>query len=208
PQTTFQRAFNFGNKISWYAITAQPSFPLSAMENNIMLRLAERHGISPDDEKAFGHFNAEESMAKMMGIIDAIKFIITIVGSGTLLAGIIGISNIMLIVVKERTKEIGIRRAIGATPNSIISQIISESILLTLIAGLTGLFIGVTMLETASYFLTEYSDTNSFMFVSPEIQYQTAIVSLGLLIIAGILAGLIPAYRAVSIKPVDALRDE
>jgi len=143
----------------------------------------------------------------MTGLFAGIRGLVWIVGLGTLIAGVIGVSNIMLIVVKERTKEIGIQRAIGAPPISVISQIIIEAVLLTAVAGYFGLAIGVGLLELINYGLTS-SGADSNMFNNPSVDFVVATRALGTLVFAGILAGLIPAYRAVSIKPIDALRDE
>ena len=143
----------------------------------------------------------------MKNLFIGIDVLIWIVGIGTLLAGVIGVSNIMLIVVKERTKEIGIQRALGATPLSIKSQIVIESVFLTTVAGYAGLALGVGALELINYLLI-VSGANAEMFNHPEVEFGKAISSLVILIISGAVAGLIPAQRAVQIKPIDALRDE
>lgn len=143
----------------------------------------------------------------MTNLFTGIRGLVWIVGIGTLLAGVIGVSNIMLIVVKERTKEIGIQRAIGAAPASIISQIIIESVMLTAFAGYFGLALGVGLLELLNFALTQ-SGADATMFSNPEVEFDKAMMALVILVISGIFAGFVPAQRAISIKPIDALRDE
>ena len=204
PFTTFQQAFNYGNDVGWFAFISQENVPASLAEEKTLKLLAERHKVHPDDDRAFGHFNAEEEYTKMQGLFNGIRILIWIVGTGTLLAGVIGVSNIMLIIVKERTKEIGIRRAIGAPPRSIVMQIILEAIMLTSVAGYFGLLFGVAVLEFISTAMGEGSD----MFKNPSVDLDVALKALVILIVSGALAGLIPAARAVKISTVDALRSE
>ena len=161
--------------------------------------------LHPEDEQAFGHFNLEEEFKKMKGLFNGISTLIWIVGIGTLFAGVIGVSNIMLIVVKERTKEIGIQRSIGASPWKIISQIIMESVVLTSLSGMIGLVIGVAILELINYQMVS-SGAEAEMFKNPGVDFNIAVTALIVLIFAGIFAGFIPARKAVSIKPVEALR--
>jgi len=172
-----------------------------------MQMLADRNKIHPDDERAFGHFNLDEEFRKMSGLFNGISTLIWIVGIGTLLAGVIGVSNIMLIVVKERTKEIGIQRSIGASPWKIISQIIMESVVLTASAGMLGMAIGAILLELLNYQMVN-SGQESEMFKNPGVDFNIAVTALVVLIAAGRFAGFIPARKAVSIKPVEALRAE
>ena len=169
--------------------------------------LKRRHRVSPTDKRGFGHFNLEEELKEIQNVFFGINAISWIVGFFTLLAGAIGISNIMLINVKERTKEIGIRRAIGAKPWGIISQIMTEAIFLTTIAGYTGLVLGVGLLELVSFALTE-SGADLGMFAPPFVEIDLMLNALFILIIAGAFAGLLPASRAVRIKPIEALRTE
>jgi putative ABC transport system permease protein len=169
--------------------------------------LRERHSIAPTDERALGSFNVETEFRKMENLFAGINGLIWIVGIGTLLAGVIGVSNIMLIVVKERTKEIGIQRAIGTTPLAIKSQIVLESVFLTTLAGYIGLLLGVGILELINYMMIEFGASTD-MFARPEVDFNKAITALIILIIAGAFAGLIPARRATQLKPIDALRDE
>jgi putative ABC transport system permease protein len=163
--------------------------------------------VAPEDEQAFGHFNLEKEFKKMNGLFIGIRVLIWIVGTGTLLAGVIGVSNIMLIIIKERTREIGIQRAIGATPWRIISQVITESVTLTAMAGSFGLVLGVFLLEMINNMLAASAEQSQVL-KNPEVDIQVAVTALIVLIISGVVAGLIPARKAVSMKPVDALRYE
>jgi putative ABC transport system permease protein len=202
PFSTFQQAFNFGDLVGWYAIVAIPQVPASMAEKKVLAILKERHKIAPEDELAVGHWNMGEQYGKMNGLFDGINLLIWFVGIGTLIAGVIGISNIMLIVVKERTREIGVKRALGATPLSIVSQIITESVCLTAISGYFGLLAGILILEAVNAAIGDQVP----MFNNPTVNLQVALTALSVLIISGALAGLIPARKAVSILPVEALR--
>jgi putative ABC transport system permease protein len=207
PFTTMQRTYNFGNTVGWYSITAKDGYKVSEVLEKARSIVKERHSISPTDDRAVGSFNLEEEFRKMTTLFRGIDGLIWIVGIGTLLAGVIGVSNIMLIVVKERTKEIGIQRALGATPLSIKSQIIIESVFLTTIAGYFGLALGVGLLELINYMLIA-NNASTDMFNNPSVDFSKAISALVILVLSGALAGFIPAQRAVQIKPIDALRDE
>lgn len=204
PFTTMQQAFNMGNKVHFIAATAKPGIKVKVIEEKIKEILKKRHDIAPTDQAAIGGFNIEEQFTMFLYLGIGIAALIWIVGSGTLLAGGIGVSNIMLVTVRERTKEIGIRRALGATPRTIIRQIISESIVLTLIAGVAGLLFGVGLLAVVGMVL---SHTDSF-FKDPQISFGIAIIALVILLIIGVLAGLIPANHAMTIKPIEAIREE
>ncbi|MEL6650865.1 MAG: ABC transporter permease [Bacteroidota bacterium] len=205
PFTTFQKAFNYGNTISWFAITAKPGESGAALEEETIAILQKRHSVSPDDLRAFGHYNMEEEFEEIENVFFGIRGISWIVGFFTLLAGAIGISNIMLVTVKERTKEFGIRRALGAKPFSIISQVVAEAIILTVVSGYLGLLLGMGLLEGIAMAI-EGQDTG--MFGQPYVDLELAIRALIILMAAGLLAGLIPAQRAVRVKPVEALRAE
>jgi len=207
PFTTLQQTYNYGNAVGFFSITSQDDIPVAVVENKAIRLLKERHSIAPDDESAVGHFNLQKEFEQMQGLFFGIRMLVWIVGTGTLLAGVIGVSNIMLVVVKERTREIGIQRALGATPWNVISQIITESVALTTFAGYFGLVIGVGLLELINYLLGS-SGAGTEMFVHPGIDFSVAITALSILVVAGAIAGLIPASRAVSIKPIDALRYE
>jgi putative ABC transport system permease protein len=207
PLTTFQRVYNWGDIIGWFAFTSKPGVAASEVEEKAAALLKRRHTVAPEDTQGIGSFNMEKQYNQMTGLFAGINGLIWIVGIGTLLAGVIGISNIMLVIVKERTKEIGIQRAIGAKPWNIISQIITESVFLTTFAGYFGLVIGVGILEGVNYALVS-SGAESNMFKNPNIDFNMAVTALVILVISGAIAGLIPARKAVSIKPIDALRYE
>ncbi len=207
PFTTMQQTYNMGNRVGWYSITAKEGISASLILEQATEIMKTRHAISPDDDRAVGSFNLEEEFRKMTTLFSGIDGLIWIVGIGTLLAGVIGVSNIMLIVVKERTKEIGIQRAIGATPLLIKTQIILESVFLTTMAGYIGLAIGIGVIELINNILIS-SGASTDMFNNPQVDFNKAISALIILVFAGGLAGLIPAHRATQMKPIDALRDE
>lgn len=204
PFSTFSNAFNYADVVGWFAIKSAKDVPAEQAEKKVMSILKERHKIAPDDEKAIGHWNMEIEFNKLQGLFFGIELLIWIVGTGTLMAGIIGISNIMLIVVKERTKEIGVKRALGAVPAQIIGQIMLESVFLTALSGYFGLVLGIGILEL----LDSAIGSSGEMFRNPTVDLSVALKALSLLILSGALAGLIPARKAVSIKPVEALRSE
>ena len=204
PFSTFQNAFNSGDIVGWFAIAASKDVPASVAEEKVLALMKERHKISPDDKLAIGHWNMEVQFNKMNGLFTGINILIWFVGIGTLIAGVIGISNIMLIVVKERTKEIGVKRALGATPGLVVGQIIMESVFLTLLAGYFGLLLGVILLEGINSLIGDSVE----MFKNPTVDLFVALVSLSVLVAAGAIAGLIPALKAVAVNPVEALRAE
>ena len=205
PFTSMQVAYNMGDQVHLLAVTADKNIPVSEVEKKVMALLAERNKVDPNDIQAFNHANLEEEFKQMNGLFAGIDTLIWIVGIGTLFAGVIGVSNIMLIVVKERTKEIGIQRSIGATPWRVISQIIMESVVLTSMAGMMGLVAGNALLELINYLMIK-SGTEAEMFKNPGVDFGIAITALIILIGAGIFAGFIPARKASTIKPVEALR--
>ena len=207
PFTTCQKTYNYGNIVGWYAITAKDNIPASVLEKKVISIIKQRHSISPTDDRAVGHWNMEKEFNRMKGLFSGIRILVWIVGCGTLIAGIIGISNIMLIIVKERTKEIGIRRAIGAKPRNIIFQIINEAVFMTTVAGNIGIVVGVGIVELVAYLL-EVNDAESDVFTNPEVDFSLAVSALIILIVFGTLAGIIPARKAVSIKPIEAIRNE
>jgi putative ABC transport system permease protein len=207
PFTTLQKTYNYGDIVGYYSITSETNVPVSEVEEKAKTLLRQRHTIHPEDERAVGSFNLENEFKKMTNLFAGIRGLIWIVGIGTLLAGVIGVSNIMLIIVKERTREIGIQRAIGATPWNVISQIIMESVFLTTFAGYIGLVLGVGLVEGVNYLLVT-TGMEGDMFANPEVNFKVAVQALEILVISGVFAGLIPAYRAVKMKPIDALRNE
>ncbi len=206
PFTTMQRAYNMGDVIHFFSVTSQPGVPVSKLEDRLKELLKDRHHIAPDDRQAIGSFNIEIEWKKFNGLFSGIQILTWIVGTGTLLAGIIGVSNIMMVIIRERTQEIGIQRAIGATPSKVILHIVAESVFLTVIAGYIGLTLGVVLLEALNIALEAGGD--ELFFRRPEISFTMALSALGVLIFSGIVAGMIPAQRAVKIKPIDAIREE
>jgi len=202
PLSTFQQAFNQGNSIGWFAISGLPHVSGAALEENIRSVLGQRHGIHPDDDNAIGSRNSEAEFKKITNLFWGIRIFVWFVGIATLATGLVGVSNILLIVVRERTKEIGLRRALGATPGSIVTLVILEAVTLTSIAGYLGLVSGVALLEVLSAVI---GPDNKFL-GQPEVDLQVAVIAAVILVIGGAIAGLLPAQRAVSIKTVDALR--
>ncbi len=207
PFTTMQRAYNYGDRMGWFSITSVENVPVSVVQEKVIEILKARHFVHPDDDQAIGSFNVEKEFNKMKGLFGGIDLLIWIVGIGTLLAGVIGVSNIMLVIVKERTREIGIQRALGATPFHVIIQIINESVFLTTLAGYIGLVLGVAVIEGVNNLITQSGGESTF-FKNPEIDFRVAITALVILVISGVLAGMIPARRALKVKPIEALRTE
>lgn len=204
PFTTMQQAFNQGNVVHFIAVTAIPGVKVKVIEDKIKAVLKSRHSISPDDKTAVGGMNIEDQFTMFLYLGIGIASLIWIVGLGTLLAGGIGVSNIMLVTVRERTKEIGIRRALGATPQNIIGQILSESIVLTLLAGIAGILLGVGLLHVVGIALS----SGDQFFKDPQISFGVAIGALFILVLIGAFAGFLPANRALNIKPIEAIREE
>lgn len=209
PLTTAQQIFNAGDKVRSLAYTIKMSdnfdeaVALSmALTESFENDIRTKHTISPDDRSAVRVENTLEEAKRIYTLIATISYVFWFVGIGTIIAGVVGVSNIMLIVVKERTKEIGIRKALGALPSSIIGMILQEAIFITAFAGFLGLFAGVGLLELISPMVD-----NDFI-KSPQVDFKTAIITVTILIIAGVLAGFIPARRAAHIRPIEALRVE
>ncbi|ULB34176.1 MULTISPECIES: ABC transporter permease [Proteiniphilum] len=204
PFSTMQQAFNQGNIIHFLAATAKDGVPVKVVQNKILEILKQQHQIAPDDKDALFTMNIEEQfkMFNYLGI--GIASLIWIVGLGTLFAGAVGVSNIMLVTVRERTKEIGIRRALGATPGNIIGQILSESVVLTVLAGILGIVVGVGLLRATGIVLSQGDQ----FFKDPQISFGMAVISLFILIVIGTMAGYVPAQRAMMIKPVEAISEE
>jgi putative ABC transport system permease protein len=207
PFTAFQQAFNYGDTVGWMAITAKDDASITALKPKILSFMKARHSISPDDERAIGNFDLYEEFQKVQGLFLILKFIAYFVGTLVLLSGVIGISNILLIVVKERTNEIGIRRALGATPAAIRSQILTEAIFLTIISGMLGIATATGVLFGINKILDSMPEENT-MFANPSVDLSVIFIALLILVGSGILAGFIPAQTAINIKPVDALRTE
>ena len=207
PFTTFQQAFNYGDTVGWMALTANDNASITELKPKILDFMKSRHSINPKDDRAIGNFDLFQEFSKVQGLFLILKFIAYFVGTLVLLSGVIGISNIMLIVVKERTKEIGIRRALGATPGNIRSQILSEAIFLTIIAGMFGIALATGLLAIINMVL-DTMPSEDMMFANPSVDLTVVFIALLILICSGLFAGLIPAQTAINVKPVDALRTE
>ncbi len=205
PFTTFKLLYNTGNNVDWFAMAAYDDADVVAVEADIKAALKVKHRVHPDDERAFGSFNLGEVFNKVKGFSKGMNILSLIVGIATILAGVIGIGNILLISVRERTKELGIRRALGATPSEVRMQIIIESVFLTLVAGILGIILGSFVLAIINLMT---SGGTSFPYTNPTVPIKFILGALGLMVGLGTLIGLIPAQRAVSIKPIDALREE
>jgi putative ABC transport system permease protein len=203
PFTTFQSAFNFGDRVGWFALTSKPGVPATILEEKALRLLRERHTIAPDDERALGHFNLEKEYRKVTGLFAGIRILVWIVGVGTLAAGVIGVSNIMLVIVRERTNEIGVRRAVGATPLAVMTQVVFESLVLTCCSGYLGLVAGVAVIEGVARVIPGGDQS---MFINPEVSLGAALRTLAILVASGVLAGLFPARKAVQSSPMEALR--
>lgn len=207
PLTTFQKVYNRGNEVGFCAVTAVKDANVALVQQKINTFIRRRHSIAPDDEQAVGGFNLAKEFKRIFGMITGIGILIWIVGTATLMAGVIGVSNIMLVVVKERTHEIGIQRALGATPFKIMNNIITEAIFLTVSSGYMGIVLGVGVIELIKMVANKAGSDNPF-FTHAGVSLYVALIALSILAIFGVFAGFIPARRAVRIKPIDALRDE
>ena len=207
PFTTMQQVYALGDKIYFFAMVADDDVPISEIEEDIKHFIKERHDIAPTDDDAINSFNLSEIFNAFKGLFFGIHLLIWIVGLGTLLSGVIGVSNIMLVTVKERTREIGVRRALGAKPKDIIGQVLSESLLLTTLAGLVGLCIGVGIMAIVAM-ITSNMPSDNAMFQDPNLGFGAAVAATVIVIISGLLAGVLPAWRAIQIKAIDAIREE
>jgi putative ABC transport system permease protein len=208
PFTTFQQAFNYGDKVGWMAITAKDETSITDLKPKILELIKALHSVNPADDRAVGNFDLYEQFNKVQSLFNILKIIAYFVGTLVLISGVIGISNIMLIVVKERTKEIGIRRALGATPAAIRGQILSESIFLTIISGMFGIAFATGLIALLNMALDSMPPGSDTMFANPSVDLGVVFVALLILVGSGLLAGFIPAQTAINVKPVDALRTE
>lgn len=207
PFSTFQKLFNEGENVGFVAINIKDDSDIKVAEEEIKNFLKKRHKVSPDDTQAFGSFNLGEMFGKIFNFMRGLEFLTVIVGFLTLLAGVIAVSSILLITVKERTKEFGIRRALGAQPNQIVGQILLESSVITFFSGLIGIILGTLILFAVNNFVEGQEDSD-IPLVNSSIDFYILLGSFMLVLIMAILAGFIPAMRAISIKPIDALREE
>ncbi len=206
PFSTMQQTLNQGDIIHFLCVAAKPDVQMLPVINKIKSIIKEQNFISPTDPQAVSAINLAAQFETFNNAFLGIDILIWIVGVGTLLAGIIGVSNIMMVTVKERTKEIGVRRALGAKPWNIISQIMSESLLITAMAGLMGLTVGVFLLDVVDQLIGD--PVGETMLLHPAVSIQVALAATSILLLAGLLAGLIPAWRAMQIKAIDAIREE
>lgn len=206
PFTAFSQAFNRGEDVGWMAITAKDGSSISILKEKIINVMKKKHKVHPEDNRAIGYFDLYEQYNRVESLFSGIRWIAIIVGTFVLISGIIGVSNIMLIVVKERTKEIGIRRALGESPWSIKKQILMESIFLTIISGMTGIIFGALIIYGINALLESVGPVD--MFLSPSVSVGVVASALMALVISGLLAGFIPANSAIRVRPIEALRNE
>ena len=207
PYTTMNQLFSLGDDVYFFLLAASDNASIAEIEEEVKQLLKQRHDIAPDDKTAISSFNLEEVFKMFKGLFLGIHILIWIVGLGTLMSGIIGVSNIMLVTVKERTREIGVRRAIGAKPKNIITQVLSESLLLTTLAGLVGLCLGVGIMAIVGT-ITSNMPSDNMMFLDPNMSFKAAVTATIIVIVSGLLAGVLPALRAIQIKAIDAIREE
>ena len=205
PFTTFQKVYNQGDNIGWITVTGEDGFDIRQLEKDVKLVLKNLNYVHPDDNRAFGSFNLGELFERFEGFLMGMQFLTWFVGIATLIAGVFAIGNILLITVKERTKEIGIRRAIGATPFEIKRQIVIESIFLTIIAGIFGIISGGWILIAMD---SAFGSGPDSVLINASVPIIVVFIAVIILVVFGTLIGLIPANRATSIKPIDALREE
>ena len=205
PFSTFKKVYNTASNIDWMMITANEGIDIEQMESDVLLTLKNLHKVHPEDERAFGSVNLGKEIAKFTGFLTGMQFLTWFVGIATLIAGVFAIGNILLITVKERTKEIGIRRALGATPKSIRQQIILESVFLTTVAGMIGIILGASVLKIIDTLFGQGVDAT---LVNPTVNIPIILAAFTTLVILGTLIGLIPAHMATIVKPIDALREE
>ena len=204
PLTVMQQTYNLGDSVHLICLTATPGVKMSDITQKMRDVIAQAHHIDPTDEKGVMVFNTEVMFGMLDSLFGGVNFLIWLVGIGTLLAGAIGVSNIMMVTVRERTTEIGIRRAIGATPRNILGQIISESVVLTSVAGMSGILFAVLILQM----LDLGNTSDGIQAAHFQVSFWTALGAMAMLCLLGVLAGLAPAARAMAIKPVDAMREE
>lgn len=205
PLSTFTKMYNDGDKVGFFAIVSKPDADLNSVEERVKAEMKKKYDISPDDTNAYGSFNLGKEFAKFTGFMKGMQLLTIIVGTLTILAGVIAISNILLITVKERTKEIGIRRAIGAKPAEVRNQILLESVVITLTSGMLGFIFGILLLMILDIFT---KNQDEFPFYNPTVDYTNVFSAMAVMVTLGLIVGMIPAQRAVKIRPIEALRSE
>ncbi|MBR1928170.1 MAG: ABC transporter permease [Paludibacteraceae bacterium] len=204
PLTTAQQVYNYGEDLHSLLVLGEDNVDMKVIETEVQDVLKSLHNVAPDDKKAIWSWNMSEELKSINYLTMGLTALVWLIGLGTLISGAVGVSNIMLVTVKERTKEIGIRRAIGATPWVIMKQIIAESVLLTSIAGVVGLIFGIGILAIVDPMVNQME----VFFKNPQVSLLTAIICLLIIVLIGVLAGLLPALRALKIKPIEALSEE
>ena len=207
PLSTAQRTFNLANRIDWFGFIPAASATPTETEDAVKELFRSRHHISPDDRQALQSFNVEREFREMQGIFSGIAGFSWFVAIGTIIAGMVGVANIMMIIVRERTREIGIRKSVGAKPLSIVGMIILEALVISGLAGYVGLVSGVFLIEGVALAMEELGAQSDF-FANPEIDFGVAISAIAVLVFSGALAGFFPGLMAARISPVHALRDE
>ena len=205
PFSTFRKVYNTADKVDWMMITANEGTDIEQMERDVLLTLKGLHNVHPEDKRAFGSVNLGTQIGKITGFLTGMQFLTWFVGIATLVAGVFAIGNILLITVKERTKEIGIRRAIGATPKSIRQQIVLESVFLTTVAGMLGVILGSLVLFIIDMAFGQGADA---ALINPTVNIPIILIAFVTLVVLGTLIGLIPAHMATVVKPIEALREE
>ena len=205
PFTTFQEVYNQGDNIGWITVTGEQGFDIRQIEKDVKLTLKNLNYVHPDDDRAFGSFNLGELFERFEGFLKGMQFLTWFVGIATLIAGVFAIGNILLITVKERTKEIGIRRALGARPAQVRTQILIESVFLTVLAGIIGIILGTLILFAINMATQDLTD---FPYSNPTVPLEYIFGALSMMIVLGTLIGLIPAQIAVKVRPIEALREE
>lgn len=205
PLSTFTKIFNDGDKVDFFALVSKPDADLAVVEDLAKAELKKKNNVSPEDTNAFGTFNLGKMFEKVTGFLTGMQLLTIIVGTLTILAGVIAISNILLITVTERTKEIGIRRALGAKPSEVRNQILLESVVITLASGLLGFIFGIFLLMIIDIMTKNQEE---FPFYNPTVNYGEVFSAMGVMILLGLIIGMIPAQRAVKIRPIEALRSE
>ncbi|MDO6490301.1 MAG: ABC transporter permease [Cellulophaga sp.] len=204
PYSTYKKLYNTGENVDWLTIAAYDDADVIQAEKDVKAVLKSIHRVNPDDERAIGAFNLGEIFNRITGFAKGLTFLSLIVGIATILAGVISIGNILLISVKERTKELGVRRALGATPREVRNLILLESVFLTVVSGIMGIVLGAFVL----FCIDAATQGTDFPYTNPTLPISYVLGALGIMVVLGTLIGLIPAQRAVSIKPIDALREE
>lgn len=208
PFSTFNQSFNYGDEVSWLCLLFDENVHADSAASEVMSVLKSRLSIHPEDDRAFGHWTVAEEYEQIQSVFGAIRWVSFVFGGLALLAGIIGIMNIMLITVRERTNELGVRRAMGASPGMIVRQIMGETLFLTSLFGVIGAVLGVATIEAIDTLLQSSPSIDGGSFRNPEVSLDIVIKSLVIMVFMGAVAGILPALRAVSIRPVEAIRTE